>query len=259
MLQGKRLLITGVLTRNSIAFGVAREALDHGAEILLTSHGRARSLTERSARALADTPPDVLELDVTREQDFARLREEIASRWGKLSGVLHSIAFAPADAIGGDFIGTPVASAVEALTVSAVSFSSLAGCLAPLMERGSSVVGLDFDASRAWPGYDWMGVAKASLESASRYVACDLGPLGIRSNLIAAGPIRSVSASGGFRSFGLIADAWDRAAPLGWDARDAGPIAAAACFLFSDLSRSITGEIIHVDGGAHAVAASLGG
>lgn len=259
MLQGKRLLITGVLTRNSIAFAVAKEALRHGAEILLTSHGRARSLTERSARQLAESPPEVLELDVAREQDFVRLREQLGRRWGELSGVLHSIAHAPPDALGGNFTATPRASAVEAFTLSALSYSSLAECLAPLLTSGSSIVGLDFDASRAWPAYDWMGVAKASLESINRYLARDLGPLGIRANLIAAGPVRSVSASGGFRGFDVLADAWSHAAPLGWDARDAQPIAAAACFLFSDLSRGITGEIVHVDGGHHAVALAAGG
>lgn len=254
MLRGKRLLITGVLTRNSIAFSIAKEALEHGAEILLTSHGRARSLTQRSARALAEIPPHILELDVNHEEDFVRLHDEIDASWGKLDGVLHAVAYAPADALGGDFIGASLTSAVEAFRVSAVSYSSLAGCLAPLLEPGGSIVGLDFDASRAWPAYDWMGVAKASLESINRYLARDLGPRGIRSNLIAAGPIRSVSASFGFRNFGALADAWDESAPLGWDARNAQPIAGAACFLFSDWSKAITGEILHVDGGHHAIA-----
>jgi enoyl-[acyl-carrier protein] reductase I len=258
MLQGKRLLVTGVLTKNSIAFSVAKEALEHGAEIVLTSYGRTRSLTERSARQLADVPPVVLELDVTREEDFARLRAEIEDRWGELSGVLHAIAHAPADALGGNFIATPLASAVEAFTVSAFSYNALAGCLAPLLKPGGSIVGLDFDASRVWPAYDWMGVAKASLESVNRYLARDLGPRGIRANLIAAGPIRSVSASVGFRSFDLLAGAWADSAPLGWNAGDAQTIAGAACFLFSDWSRAITGEILHVDGGLHAIALPVG-
>ncbi len=254
MLRGKRLLITGVLTKSSIAFSVAKEALEQGAEIILTGHGRARSLTERSARQLADIPPEVLELDVTDETDFAELHDEIAGRWGTLSGALHAIAYAPPDAIGGDFIGASVESAVDTFRISAVSYSSLARCLAPLLSPNGSIVGLDFDASRAWPAYDWMGVAKASLESVNRYLARDLGPRGIRANLIAAGPIRSTSASGAFRNFDVIEGAWDEAAPLGWDAHDAKPIASAACFLFSDSSRAITGEILHVDGGFHAVA-----
>jgi meromycolic acid enoyl-[acyl-carrier-protein] reductase len=258
MLQGKRLLITGVLTRNSIAFSVAKEALRHGAEIMLTSHGRARSLTERSARQLADVPPAVLELDVTRAQDFSQLRTQIEDRWGELSGVLHAIAYAPADALGGDFIATPVASAVEAFTISAFSYNALAGCLAPLLKPGGSIVGLDFDSSRAWPAYNWMGVAKASLESVNRYLARDLGPRGIRANLIAAGPIRSPAARSGFRGFDLLAGAWAESAPLGWDAANAQPIAGAACFLLSDWSSAITGEIVHVDGGHHALALPAG-
>lgn len=254
MLRGKRILVTGVLTKNSIAYSIAREALQHGAEIILTSHGRARSLTERSARQLADVPPDVLDLDVTNETDFAQLHDELATKWGHLSGVLHAIAYAPPDAIGGDFIGTSVKSAVDAFRVSAVSYKSLAGCLSPLLTPGSSIVGLDFDASRAWPAYDWMGVAKASLESINRYLARDLGPRGIRVNLIAAGPIHSASSGGGFKGFSEVADGWNEWAPLNWDANDAEPIAGAACFLFSDWSKAMTGEILHVDGGFHAMA-----
>ncbi|HEX6667561.1 MAG TPA: enoyl-ACP reductase FabI [Solirubrobacterales bacterium] len=257
MLAGKRILVTGVLTKDSIAFGVAREALRHGAEILLTSHGRARSMTERSARQLAEAPPEVLQLDVTREEDFVQLREEIADRWGGLSGILHAIAHAPPDAIGAEFLATPVSSAVEAFEISAFSYKSLAHHLEPLMSPGGSIVGLDFDASRAWPEYDWMGVAKASLEAVNRYLARDLGPRGIRVNLIASGPVRS-AASGGFSGFGATTEAWDRTAPLGWDARDTGPIAGAACFLFSEWSSAISGEIVHVDGGFHAMALAAG-
>lgn len=252
MLEGKRLVITGVLTKHSIAFAVAREAQELGAEVLLTSFGRARSLTQRSARQLP-TPPDVVELDVTSPADFERLREEIGDRWDAVDGVLHAIAHAPPDAFGGGFLETPTSSAVAAFTVSAVSFRTLAATLAPLMEPGGSIVGLDFDASVAWPVYDWMGVAKASLESINRYLARDLGPRGIRVNLIAAGPLRTVSASGAFKDFHLVADGWSKCAPLGWDADDARPVGKAACFLLSDWSTAITGEILHVDGGFHAV------
>ena len=254
MLSGKRLLITGVLTRHSIAYSIAEEAIRHGAEVVLTSPARARRLTERCARHLSAPAPEVLDLDVTNEEDFERLRGEIERRWGSLSGVLHAIAYAPPDALGGDFLGTPATSAVDAFRVSAVSYQSLVACLSPLLQPGASIVGLDFDASRAWPAYDWMGVAKASLESVNRYLARDLGPRDIRVNLVAAGPIKTASSGGGFKGFGIVAEGWKEWAPLRWDADDAGPIAGAVCFLFSDWSRAITGEILHVDGGFHAMA-----
>jgi enoyl ACP reductase len=252
MLEGKRLLITGVLTRRSIAFAVAREALELGAEVLLTGHGRALSLTERSARQLPGTP-DVLELDVTVPAHFERLHGEVGERWETVDGVLHAIAYAPPDALGGGFLHSPTGSAVDAFVVSSVSFRTLAASLAPLMRPGGSVVGLDFDASVAWPVYDWMGVAKASLESINRYLARDLGPRGIRVNLVAAGPLRTVSATGAFKDFGSVAEGWSSWAPLGWDSDDPRPVARAVCFLLSDWSTAVTGEILHVDGGFHAV------
>jgi enoyl-[acyl-carrier protein] reductase I len=258
MLDGKRLLITGVLTRGSIAFEVARQAQELGAEITLTSFGRAKRLTERAAKALP-IPPDVLELDINSPEDLAAVAAEIANRWGTLDGLLHAIAFAPEDALGGGFIDTPVASAITAFQTSAYSFKALAAALAPQLaaaEGGGSVVGLDFDASVAWPVYDWMGVAKAALESVSRYLARDLGPRGIRVNLVSAGPIETIAA-GGIPGFDTLAALWRDGAPLGWDTRDAGPVAAAVCFLFSDYSRAITGEILHVDGGFHAMGAPL--
>jgi enoyl-[acyl-carrier protein] reductase I len=256
MLAGKRLVITGVLTRHSIAYAVAREALRQGAELVLTSFGRAFSITKRSASHLSG-PPDVLELDVTRPQDFERLRGTLADRWGCIDGVVHAIAGAPADALGGGFLQTPSSSAVEAFMVSAVSFRDLAVALLPLMDRGSSVVGLDFDASVAWPVYDWMGVAKASLESISRYLARDLGSQGIRVNLVAAGPIRTVSASGGLPGFDAMSRGWDAHAPLGWDPDDPSTVAGAVCFMLSDWSAGVTGEILRVDGGYQALGAPL--
>jgi enoyl-[acyl-carrier protein] reductase I len=252
MLAGKRFLITGVLTRKSIAFAVAREAQLAGAEVLLTGFGRTRRMTERAAARLPEEP-DVLELDINSEDDLTDLAGEIDGRWGGLDGVLHAIAFAPADAIGGRFMETPAESALEAFRTSAYSYQALARHLAPLMEGRGSVVGLDFDASVAWPSYDWMGVAKAALESVNRYLARELGPRGIRANLIAAGPISS-PAAGGIDGFDQLASTWPAAAPLGWDTEDPSPVARAVLFLLSDWSEAISGEVIHVDGGAHAVA-----
>jgi enoyl ACP reductase len=252
MLAGKRFLITGVLTRKSIAFAVAREAQLAGAEVLLTGFGRTRRMTERAAARLPEEP-DVLELDINSEDDLTGLAGEIDDRWGGLDGVLHAIAFAPADAVGGRFMETPAESALEAFRTSAYSYQALARHLAPLMEGRGSVVGLDFDASVAWPSYDWMGVAKAALESVNRYLARELGHRGIRANLISAGPISS-PAAGGIDGFDRLASSWPEAAPLGWDIDDPTPVARAVLFLLSDWSEAISGELIHVDGGAHAVA-----
>jgi enoyl ACP reductase len=258
MLSGKRLLITGVLTRGSIAFEVARQAQESGAEIVLSGFGRGMGLTARAAKHLPD-PPDVLELDVNKPDDLARVAAELDARWGELDGVLHAIAFAPPDALGGGFMNTPAASAITAFETSAFSLKALAGALAPLLEtgeHGGSVVGLDFDASVAWPVYDWMGVAKAALESVSRYLARDLGPRGVRVNLVSAGPIETIAA-GGIPGFDQLASMWHTGAPLGWDTRDAAPVAAAVCFLLSDHARAITAEILHVDGGFHAMGAGV--
>jgi enoyl-[acyl-carrier protein] reductase I len=252
MLTGKRLLITGVLTRKSIAFAVAHEAQLAGAQVLLTGFGRTRRMTERAAARLPE-PTDVLELDVNSEEDLARLAGEVEERWGGLDGVLHAIAFAPQDAIGGKFLETPPESAIEAFRTSAYSYQALARHLAPLMGPGTSVVGLDFDASVAWPAYDWMGVSKAALEAVNRYLARELGRRGIRANLISAGPIAS-PAAGGIPGFDGLSASWPELAPLGWDCDDPTPVARTVCFLLSDWSEAISGELIHVDGGAHAVA-----
>jgi enoyl-[acyl-carrier protein] reductase I len=251
MLAGKKLVITGVITRDSIAWQVARRAQEEGAEVVLTGFGRGHRLTVRAARMLPD-PPEVLELDVNSESDLLAVRSELDRRWGRVHGVLHAIAFAPPDALGSDFLGTPPDSAVTAFRTSAYSLKGLTEAVLPLM-RGGSVVGLDFDASVAWPGYNWMGVAKAALESVSRYLARDLGPSGVRVNLVSAGPIRTLAA-GGIPEFELLQGTWTHQAPLGWDVDDAVPVADAACFLLSDLARAVTGEILHVDGGFHAVA-----
>jgi enoyl ACP reductase len=253
MLAGRRILLTGVITHRSIAFAVAEEVQRQGGEVLLTSFGRARRLTERAARRLPDVP-DVLELDANSADDLAALAVELERRWGRVDGVLHAIANAPADALGGDFMAAPPESAEAAFRTSAYSFSALAAALRPLLARDAGIVGLDFDASVAWPSYDWMGVAKAALESISRYLARDLGPSGVRVNLVAAGPIRT-AAAGGIPGFDELAALWGERAPLAWDVDDPAPIAAAVCFLLSDAARAITGEILHVDGGAHAIGA----
>jgi len=252
-LEGKRLVVTGVLTHRSIAFSVAEQAQLAGADVVLTGFGRARRMTERAAARLP-APADVFELDVDSPDDIDALRAELAERWGRVDGVLHAIAYAPEDALGGRFIDTPPESAARAFTTSAYSLKALAAGLLPLLEDGGSVVGLDFDASVAWPAYDWMGVSKAALESVARYLARDLGPRGVRVNLVSAGPI-ATPAAGGIPGFDELAGEWASRAPLGWDDTDAGPVAQAVCFLFSDWSRAISGEILHVDGGAHAVAA----
>jgi enoyl-[acyl-carrier protein] reductase I len=252
-LEGKRLLITGVLTKDSIAFHVAKLAQEEGASVLLTSFGRARRLTERTARRLPE-PPDVLELDVNNPSDFETLSTELTTRWGGLDGALHAIAFAPEDALGGKFMTAPPSSASQAFLTSAFSFKALAVALAPLMGRGASLVGMDFDASVAWPIYDWMGVAKAALESVSRYLARDLGPQGIRVNLVSAGPLGTIAARG-IPGFEKLASLWQAQAPLGWDIEDPLPVARAVCFLLSDYAQAISGEILHVDGGFHAIGA----
>jgi meromycolic acid enoyl-[acyl-carrier-protein] reductase len=256
MLEGKRILVTGVITRRSIAYTVAEQAQLAGAEVLLTGFGRGRRMTERAAAKLPE-PPDVLELDVNNAEDIEAVAADLRERWGRVDGILHAIAFAPEDALGGRFLSTPPESAEVAFRTSAYSLKALAAGLADLFpDEGASVVGLDFDASVAWPVYDWMGVAKAALEATSRYLARDLGPRGVRVNLVSAGPLGTLAARG-IPGFGDLATAWERQAPLGWDTDDPAPVASAILFLLSDLARAITGEILHVDGGFHAMGTAL--
>jgi enoyl ACP reductase len=255
ILKGKRLVITGVITKDSIAYHAAERAQQEGAEIVLTSFGRVKRMTERAAQRLP-TPVDVLELDVNKAEDLSALTDTLRDRWGSVDGVLHAIAFAPEDALGGKFMTAPAESASQAFLTSAYSLKALAAAVAPLMPRGAGIVGLDFDASVAWPVYDWMGVAQAALESVSRYLARDLGPAGVRVNLVSAGPLGTVAAQG-IPGFEQLADLWHQQAPLGWDTSDPGPVARAICWLLSEYAEAISGEIVHVDGGFHAVGAPL--
>jgi meromycolic acid enoyl-[acyl-carrier protein] reductase len=253
LLDGKRILITGVLTDDSLAYSVAELAQKEGAEIVLTGAGRGLSLTRRVAKHLPD-PPDVLELDVTVEGHMEAVAEDLRRRWGALDGALHAIGFAPASCLGGGFLDAGWEDVKVALEVSAYSLKLLATGVRELMRSagGGSIVGLDFDATVAWPGYDWMGVAKAALESTSRYLARDLGADGIRVNLVAAGPIRTMAAKS-IPGFSAFEDAWDGRAPLGWSVNDPSPVARACVALLSELFPATTGEMIHVDGGFHAV------
>ena len=255
LLEGKKLLVTGVLTRESIAYASAAALQEHGADIVLTSFGRAMGLTEKSARRLPQ-PVDVLEMDANDPHHIEEVSTEIGSRWGRLDGFLHAIAFAPQDALGGNFLNTSWESAGTAIQTSAFSLKAIASGMLPHMrEHGGSIVSLDFDARVAWPVYDWMGVAKASLESITRYLARDLGHHAIRVNTVSAGPLRTIAGKG-IPGFQALADGWGARAPLGWNPTDATPVADAIAFLLSDLSRGITGELVHVDGGYHAMGAA---
>jgi meromycolic acid enoyl-[acyl-carrier protein] reductase len=258
LLEKKRLLVTGVLTPQSIAFAVARTAQEAGADVVLTSFGKAMGLTEKSAKRLP-SPVDVLEMDANDQEQIAGVAEDLERRWGRLDGFLHAIAFAPQDALGGNFMTAPWESVKVAFQTSAYSLKALAQGFLPLMrEQGGAIVSLDFDASVAWPIYDWMGVCKAGLEAITRYLARDLGPDRIRVNCVSAGPLRTIAARG-IPGFDTLAGAWGRKAPLPWDTSDPTPVARAAAFLLSDWASSITGEILHVDGGYHAMGSDLAG
>jgi enoyl-[acyl-carrier protein] reductase I len=247
LLAGKNLLITGVLSDQSIAFHVARLAQEQGANVILTSFGRAKSLTERAAKRLSN-PVVVLELDVSNQDDLDSLEKRVSEHVKHLDGVLHSIGFAPQTALGGNFLHTSWEDVATAMQISAYSLKSLTMAVKPLLTSGSSIVGLDFDAARAWPVYDWMGVAKAALEATSRYLARDLGPENIRCNLVAAGPLRTMAAKS-IPGFKVFEDAWVERAPLVWDVDDPVPAAQACILFFSDWLPATTGEILHVDGG----------
>ncbi|MCX5413463.1 enoyl-ACP reductase FabI [Streptomyces sp. NBC_00059] len=252
ILDGKRILITGVLMESSIAFHTAKVAQEQGAEVILTAFPRP-TLTERIAKKLPK-PAKVIELDVTNAEHLDRLAGLVRDELGSLDGVVHSIGFAPQDALGGNFLNTPFESVSTAMHVSAFSLKSLAMACKPLMSEGGSIVGLTFDAQFAWPQYDWMGPAKAALEATSRYLARDLGPDGIRCNLISAGPLASMAAKS-IPGFGELADVWNTRAPLAWDMKDPEPAGRAIVALLSDFFPRTTGEIIHVDSGVHMMGA----
>jgi enoyl ACP reductase len=253
LLDGKRLVITGVLTDASLAFSVAKLAQEQGAEIVLTGAGRGIALTQRTARKLP-APAPVFELDVTVPEHLPTVRDAVAERWDRVDGVLHAIGFAPAVCLGGTFMEATWDDVGVALNVSAYSLKALADAFVPLMPPGSSLLGLDFDATVAWPAYDWMGVAKAALESTNRYLARELGAKGIRCNLVAAGPIRTMAAKS-IPGFAAFEDAWGTRAPLGWSVTDPIPVAKTCVALLSDWFPATTGEIVHVDGGYHAIGA----
>lgn len=254
LLEGKRILVTGVLMDSSIAFHVARVAQQEGAEVVLTSFGRTMKITQAIARRLPSTPP-VIELDVSSAADFEALPDRVREHVDGLDGVLHSIGYAPESALGGNFLDTAWEDVATAVQISAYSLKALAVACRPLMpESGGSVVGLTFDATVAWPKYDWMGVAKAAFESTARYLARDLGPSGVRVNLVAAGPVKTTAAKSipGFEEFEAV---WATRAPIGWDVSDAEPPAKACVALLSDWFPKTTAEIVHVDGGVHAMGA----
>ncbi len=251
ILEGKNILVTGVLTDGSIAFHIARLAQEEGANVVLTGFGRGLSLTTRIAGRLPKLPP-IIELDVTNQKHLDGLANEVKKHLPHLDGVVHSIGFAPEGALGGNFLNTQWEDVATAVQVSAFSLKSLTMACHPLFKNGASVVGLDFDAQVAWPKYDWMGVAKAALESTSRYLARDLGKDNVRVNLIAAGPIKTIAAKSipGFQEFENV---WNERSPLFWDIEDPVPAAKGAVALLSDWFPKTTAEIIHVDGGLHAM------
>jgi enoyl-[acyl-carrier protein] reductase I len=257
ILEGKRILIAGMSDRRSIGFAIAQEAQRQGGEIILTSFGRMMSITQMTAKKL-NPVPEILEMDVSKPSDIESAYRQVAERWDRLDGLVHSVAFAPQDALGGQFMNTTWESVAVALQVSAFSFKELARGFLPLMQgHGGSMVTIDFDNSTAaWPKYDWMGVSKAALESVTRYLARDLGRYKIRVNAVCAGPLATLAASGipGFKDFEEV---WEKRAPLGWNLQDKSPVGRSVCVLLSDYLDMTTGELLHVDGGYHAMGTEL--
>ena len=253
LLDGKRIVITGVLTDASLAYGAAELALAEGAELVLTGAGRGMRLTQRTARKLGDGI-DVVEFDVTEPSHADALREHLAESWGGVDGALHAIGFAPEVCLGGSFMEAGWSDVKVALEVSTYSLKMLADAVVPLMGAGGSIVGLDFDATRAWPAYDWMGVAKAGLESTCRYLARYLGPQGIRVNLVSAGPVKTMAARS-IPGFSEFEGAWDQRAPLGWDVTDSTAVSRTIVAMLSDWLPATTGSVVQADGGYHAIGA----
>ncbi len=259
LLTDHRVLVTGVLTEDSLAFGIARRALEEGARVILSGAGRGLSLTRRTSRKLAEYGEvgDVLELDVTDETQFAAAADEVAARFGRLDGLVHAIGFAPASCLGAGMLSAPFEDVATAMQISTYSLAALVRTFQPLLAAssapgGASVLALDFDGTRAYPMYDWMGVMKAALESLGRYLAREVGPQRIRVNMLAAGPIRTMAAKS-IPGFSLFEDSWAERAPLGWDVHDSSAVADTAIAMLSPLLRATTASVIHVDGGAHAM------
>ncbi|GAA4896531.1 enoyl-ACP reductase FabI [Streptomonospora salina] len=252
ILEGKRILVTGVITDSSIAFHVARMCQEQGATVVLTGYGRL-SLVERITQRLPEAPP-VLELDVTDDDHLASLAERVGEHVDGIDGIVHSIGFTPAEALGGNFLNTSWQDVATAMHTSTFSLKSLTTALLPLMKDGGSVVAMDFDNAVTYPVYDWMGVAKAGLASTARYLARYLGDQDIRVNLVSAGPLRTMAARS-IPGFDELADAWPQRAPLGWDTSDPEPAARAVVALLSDWFPATTGETVHVDGGFHSTGA----
>jgi enoyl-[acyl-carrier protein] reductase I len=253
ILEGKKILITGVLTEASIAFSAAKIAQQEGADVVLSSFGRMLPITQKMASRLPK-PAAVIELDATNEEDLKQLSSRVSEHFDSLDGIVHAIAFAPQSALGGNFLETEWSDVSNAVEVSAYSLKSITVALKDNLSKGSSVVGLTFDASVSWPVYDWMGVAKAAFESTSRYLARYLGPAGVRVNLVSAGPLRTTAAKG-IPGFQTMEELWTDRAPLGWDLTNTEPAAKAIVALLSDFFEATTGEIVHVDGGLHSTGA----
>ncbi|MEN9854464.1 MAG: enoyl-ACP reductase FabI [Actinomycetota bacterium] len=253
ILEGKKILVTGVLTEASIAFSAARLAQEQGAEVLLSSFGRMLPITQKISQRLPKTA-EVIELDAASDEDLAALAGRVKETIGSLDGIVHAIAFAPQTALGGNFLETEWSDVATAVQVSAYSLKSITMSAHSVLNNPSSVVGLTFDASVSWPVYDWMGVAKAAFESTSRYLARYLGKDGIRVNLVSAGPLRTTAAKG-IPGFATMEELWTDRAPLGWDLSNTEPAAKALVALLSDWFPATSGEIIHVDGGLHSTGA----
>ncbi len=253
ILEGKKILVTGVLTEASIAFSAAKIAQEQGAEVILSSFGRMLPITEKMASRLPKPAP-VIELDATNEVDLEKLSERVSEHFESLDGIVHAIAFAPQSALGGNFLETEWSDVANAVEVSAYSLKSITVALQNNLSKDASVVGLTFDASVSWPVYDWMGVAKAAFESTARYLARYLGPAGVRVNLVSAGPLRTTAAKG-IPGFATMEELWTDRAPLGWDLTNTEPAAKAIVALLSDYFEATTGEIVHVDGGLHSTGA----
>jgi enoyl-[acyl-carrier protein] reductase I len=252
ILDGKRILVAGVTMDSSIGYAVARVAQEQGATVLVSNFGRALGITRRIVKRLPQEPP-VIELDVTDAEHLERLPDQVREHVDGLDGVVHSIAYGnPETLLGGKFLEGPWDDVAQALQVSAYSLKSLSTACLPLLSPGGSIVGMTFDASVAWPAYDWMGVAKAGLESCARYLARDLGPQGVRVNLVSAGPLKTLAAKA-IPGFEDLESSWKDRAPLGWDETDHDPTARGVVALLSDLFPATTGEIVHVDGGFHAM------